>query len=153
MIRQATIEDLPSLIEMGRALHAESPRYRGMAFSEAKLIRLFDDLHGTLLSKPGVCFVAERDGYVIGMTVGIIAARWFSEELFLSELTMYVKPEHRGGTAFRRLVDAMEQWAALEKVGPPVFGVSTDVHPERTVKAYERMGYQLAGYTMVKNHG
>lgn len=153
MIRQAVIGDLPALVEMGRALHAESPRYRHMAFSEDKLVRLFHDLQGTLLSKPGVCFVAERDGYVIGMTVGIIAARWFSEDLFLSELTMYVRPEHRGGTAFRRLVDAMEQWAAAEKIAPPVFGVSTDVHPEKTVAAYERIGYQLAGYTMVKKNG
>lgn len=34
-VREATEADLAVMIEMGRALHAESPRYSGMAFSPA----------------------------------------------------------------------------------------------------------------------
>lgn len=152
-IRNATAADLPEMIEMGRALHDESPRYRDMAFKPDKLRRLFDALQGTLLTKPGCALVAVKDGHIIGMTVGIIAERWFSDDLFLSEQTMYVKPEHRRGLAFHRLVKALEGWALDQGVKDMALGVSTEIHPEKTVQMYERLGYQLAGYSMVKRNG
>jgi len=152
-IRPATADDLPALIEMGRALHDESPRYRDMAFNPEKLRRLFEQLQGTLLTEPGCCLVAEHDGYITGMTVGIIAQRWFSDDVFLSELTMYVRPAHRGGSTFRRLVKALEDWAAGQGIQDMALGVSTEIHPEATVRMYQRLGYELAGYSMVKRHG
>lgn len=152
-IRPATREDLPALIEMGRQLHDESPRYQGMEFKPAKLERLFDSLQGTLLAQPGCVFVAERGDYIIGMTVGIIAERWFSDELYLTDLTMFVRPEHRGGSAFPKLVRALEGWAASEKITEIALGVSTEIHAQETSRMYERLGYRLAGYTMVKHNG
>ncbi|KPU94699.1 hypothetical protein APR50_10475 [Variovorax paradoxus] len=156
-VREATEADLAVMIEMGRALHAESPRYSGMAFSPRKLTEVFHQLHGTLLVPAGCAFVAESEGYIVGMTVGTIASRWFSEERYLTDLTLYVRPEVRasllGGRAFRALVMALEQWGAEQGVSGPVLGVSTEIHAEQTVRAYERMGYRLAGYTMVKNDG
>lgn len=152
-IRPATVDDLDSLIEMGRALHDESPRYQGMAFSAQKLRALFERLQGSVLTPLGCVFVAERDGAVVGMTVGLIVDRWFSDERFLTDLTLYVKPEHRNGTTFMRLVRALEGWARDEGITDLAFGVSTEIHAQRTVEAYEAMGYRLAGYTMVKRNG
>lgn len=152
-IRPAIAADLPDLIEMGRALHAESPRYRDMAFNPEKLRRLFEQLQGTLLTEPGCCLVAEHDGYITGMTVGIIAQRWFSDDVFLSELTMYVRPEHRTGVTFLRLVRALERWAKGQGVNDIAVGVSTEIHAQQTVRAYQAMGFELAGYSMVKRHG
>lgn len=152
-VRAATAADLPALIEMGQALHDESARYQGMAFNPDKLRRLFARLQGTLLTKPGCVFVAEAQGYITGMAVGIIAERWFSDEVYLTDLTMYVRPEHRGGRAFQRLVQALEQWAKQQGIEEGALGVSTEIHAERTVRAYEHMGYRLAGYTMVKRYG
>ena len=156
-IRRATLQDLPQMIEMGRALHAESPRYQGMGFSPRKLAECYEQLKGTLLTPAGCAFVADAGGYIAGMTVGIIASRWFSEERYLTDLTMYVRPEVRsslaGGRAFRGLVLALEGWAKEHDIAGPVLGVSTEIHAEQTVRAYERMGYRLAGYTMVKDDG
>jgi GNAT superfamily N-acetyltransferase len=152
-IRHATAEDLDALIAMGQALHDESPRYQHMAYSPRKLRTLFGQLTGSILTPAGCVFVAERNGEVVGMTVGLIADRWFSEERFLTDLTLYVKPEHRRGTTFMRLVRALEQWAAAEGIADLALGVSTEIHAARTVEAYESMGYRLAGYTMVKRNG
>ncbi|RYF62608.1 MAG: hypothetical protein EOO29_45730 [Comamonadaceae bacterium] len=70
---------------------------------------------------------------------------------------MYVRPEVRasllGGRAFRGLVRALELWGSRQGVSGPVLGVSTEIHAEQTLRAYERMGYRLAGYTMVKQDG
>ncbi|MGJ7508679.1 N-acetyltransferase family protein [Variovorax sp. GT1P44] len=152
-VRRATEADLDAMVAMGQALHDESPRYQGMAFSPEKLRRLWEHLKGTLLTEVGCVFVAEHEGEVIGLTVGLIADRWFSEERYLTDLTMYVKPEHRDGMAFRRLVRALEQWGQEQGISQLALGVSTEIHADRTVRAYERMGYRLAGYTMVKQNG
>lgn len=152
-IRRATDADLEALIAMGQALHDESPRYQGMGFSPAKLRRLYENLKGTILAEGGCVFVAVQGGEVIGMTVGVAADRWFSDERYVTDLTLYVKPEHRNGTAFRRLVRALEGWAAEQGIQDMALGVSTEIHAERTARAYERMGYRLAGYTMVKRNG
>lgn len=149
-VRAATPEDVDALVSMGRALHDESPRYRDMPFSEEKLRAL-----AVKIGEPVgdvIFMVAEVGGIVAGMMVGLIAERWFCDARFATDLTLYVKPEFRGTSAFARLVGVFEQWAKAQGVQDFTLGVSTEIHPEKTVGAFERMGYTLAGYTMVK-HG
>ena len=153
MIRRAQDHDLDALIGMGHALHDESPRYQAMAFNPEKLRRLYHALKGTLLAEGGAVFVAEISGDVVGMCVCTTVDRWFSDERFVTDLTLYVKPEHRGGMTGPRLVRAMEGWAKEQGIADLAFGVSTEIHAAQTVAMYERMGYRLAGYTMVKRNG
>jgi GNAT superfamily N-acetyltransferase len=154
-IRRATGSDVEAMIAMGRALHDESPRYRGMAYSPDKLRRLARRLAGTLLAEDAAMFVAFEGDEVIGMAVPVIAERFFSDERYVTDLTLYVKPEHRGGRVFFRLVRAVEDWARGQGVMDLALGVSTAIHPEATVHAYQRLGYTLDGYTLTKtlNHG
>lgn len=149
-VRAATPDDVDAMVSMGRALHAESPRYRDKAFSEEKLRAL-----ASLITEPAdnqLFMVAEVGGIVAGMMVCVLSERWFSYEKFATDLTLYVKPEFRGTSAFPRLVGVFEQWAKAQGVHDFTLGVSTEIHPGKTVGAFERMGYTLAGYTMVK-HG
>lgn len=152
-VRRATVEDVPSLIAMGQALHDESPHYGSTGFSPAKLERQFHALQGSLLSEPGAVFVAEEGGEVAGMAVCFAAERWFSNDVYVTDLTVYVRPEHRGGRAFPRLVQAIEAWAAGQGIKEIILGVSTEIDAERTVRWYELHGYQLSGYAMVKRNG
>jgi GNAT superfamily N-acetyltransferase len=149
-IRRATAADFPALVEMGRDMHAESPRYRGMSYDAAKVAELAKRLAD--MKDIAILLVAERAGEVIGMFVALIAERWFSQDRYITDLTVYVKPEYRGGSAFYRLVKAFEDWAEKQGVQDIAIGVSTEIHAERTVRAYQQLGYRLAGYTMVK-HG
>ena len=152
MIRRATPADAPAILAMGRAPAVESPKYREKGFDEARLMALGERLSGTLLAEnPDACvLVAERAGEVIGMMIPVVAERFFSGELFVTDLTLYLKPEHRGGLAFARLVRAAEDWARQRGVLDCNFGVSTEIHPERTVRAYKGLGYTLTGYTLTK---
>ena len=149
-VRRATPADFPAIVAMGRALHDESPRYRGMPFNPDKLLALAKRLHGSLLCSDAVILVATAGGEMVGMTVGVIGERFFNDERFVTDLTVYVKPEHRGGSAFLRMIRALEQWAAECGVADMAIGVSTEIHAERTVHAYEKLGYTLSGHTMVK---
>jgi GNAT superfamily N-acetyltransferase len=149
-IRRATTADLPALIAMGRALHAESPRYQGMPLDEGELRRLWDRLAGTLLADDACVLVAEIDGAPAGVMIGVLAKRWFSQERYATDLTLYVKPQYRGSRAFLRLVQAFQAWAAGQGIEHLAVGVSTEIHAEQTVHAYERLGYTLSGYTLTK---
>lgn len=155
-VRRAGSADIEPMIEMGRALHQESPRYRTMRYDPDKLRRVAARLQGTLLAEDGVMLVAEAGGQVVGMLVGILAERWFGPDRYATDLTVYVRPEHRGGTAFVRLVAAFEAWAREQGVDEVDIGISTDIHAERTVHAYERLGYRLSPTRIVTktlNHG
>lgn len=151
-VRRATPADTPALIELGRAMHAESPRYREMPFSEARLQALSARLHhGTLLVEDAAIFVAEAGGAPVGMAIVFLDELLLSDAKFVTDLVVYLKPEHRGGRLFLKLVRAFEEWARQQGVREIVLGVSTGVHAEQTVNAYRRLGYEPAGNTCTKD--
>lgn len=141
-IRLAVEADVDTLIVMGRAMHAESPRYRGRAFSDDKLRGLAARLIG-MQPDQAALIVATEGGELVGMFVALAVQDWFGDDWHLSELAVYVKPEHRGGMAFFRLVRAAERWAAGRGLPELEVGVSTGVASDAAVCAYQRLGYTL----------
>lgn len=138
--RRATPQDLDVIVRMGEAMHAESPRYRGANFDAAKVLALAV----RMLEEPSAgLFVAESGRQVIGMAAVVAADRWFGHDRYVTDLAIYLQPEHRGNGAFVRLVWAVEEWAIGQGVQELDLGVSTGVEAERTVRAYTRMGYTL----------
>jgi GNAT superfamily N-acetyltransferase len=125
---------------MGRAMHAESPRYRAMDFDPVKVRAVAGRL---MAGDAGMVFLADAGGEVTGMAAATIGERWFGPDRYVTDLVVYVRPEHRGGSAFFRLVCALEGWAAQQGVLQVDLGVSTGVQVEQTVRAYERLGYTL----------
>ena len=151
-IRRARPEDIEALIEMGRALHAESPNYEDEPF-EPEVLRawLHERLHaGTLLTDNSAVFVAEQGGSIVGVLVAIVVPRWFNRSSIAAELTLYVAPAHRGGRTLPKLARAFEAWARKQGAVSATLGVSTGIHAERTVCAYSKLGYRLDGYNATK---
>lgn len=151
-VRRATAADLDVLVKMAAALHAESPTYSAEPFEPQVLRRWLIQRMGssTLMIDDSAVFVAVRAGEVVGVLVGIVCDRWFNSLRFAAELTLYVRPEHRGGAAFPRLVYAFERWAAARGASKATLGVSTGIHAERTVHAYDHLGYTLDGHNATK---
>jgi GNAT superfamily N-acetyltransferase len=139
MIRPATEADLPRLIELGEAMHAES-RYCSMQFDTEKVGAL---LAGLL--KTGFVIVSVKDGRIIGGFVGMISEHWFSREKLATDLALFIEPDARGGTTAWRLVDAFLDWAHLNGAKCIDIGVNTGVHTDRTAQLYERLGGQRVG--------
>jgi GNAT superfamily N-acetyltransferase len=124
---------------------SESPRFSKFAFAIEKAIKLFE-----YLDQNGGLFVAVNRDEIIGFFAGIITEHYLSFDRCAQDIGVYVVPEHRGSTAFPRLIYAFEDWAKQHGVTDLVLGVSTGILQDQTVCMYERMGYKIASYGLVK---
>lgn len=68
-IRAAVEADIPALVELGRAMHAESPRYSKLAYNAEKVAAL-----AARIVPSGGALVAENNGILVGMMVGFVVA-------------------------------------------------------------------------------
>lgn len=144
-VRRLEHADIEQVFAMSKAMHEESPRFRDKPFREEKAQALI----GHLIAVGGG-FVADLDGVLVGMVGGMLVEHFFSSQKFSTDLVVYVLPAFRGSSAGVRLIAAYEEWAfanGAEEVG---LGVSAGVEQERTVCIYERLGYKMASYTLIK---
>lgn len=146
IIRRAAIEDLDALIALGAAMHAESPRYSRLPFSEERVRAIAEHV-----ISQGIALVAvSAMGGIVGMLAGIVSQHWFSTALIASDLVFYVAPEHRGGRAFFRLVREFEYQAAERGASEVQIGLSTEVNTEAAAGCCERLGFRRGSVGMVK---
>lgn len=146
MVRPITDRDRSAVLRLAHALHKESPRYRDIAFSEGKAIAVI-----VQMIHHGGGFVAEQQGEIVGMIGGMLTEYYFSMERFAADFALYITPEHRKSFLASRLVRAFERWAFSLGAREVTLGISTEIHPERTVRVYERLGYKLSGYNARKS--
>lgn len=147
MIRPATLDDLPRLLALGRAMHAES-RYSVLSYSADKVLNML-----MLVMQRGLVLVAERDGQVIGGFAGIVEPHWFSTDLIATDLALFVEPNKRGGFAAAALVGGFLDWAEQRGAKMTDILINTGVRIEATAKLFDRLGGTQAGliYTWGKN--
>lgn len=148
LVRDATQNDIDAVMEMGRAMHAESPHLSGLDYDEAKVL----DLIKFLIDNPaaGGVLVAETAGRIVGMVLFVVAEHFFGKDRYAADLCVYLRPENRGGTGFLRLIRAFETRADQMGVSEKLLGISTGVHPERTAAALTRLGYGRASIGLRK---
>ena len=144
MIREAVLEDIDRLIELGMSFWAGS-EYGGIITVSPKALR--QTLEQTIESPDSVWLVAEKDGQLIGMIGLACTAHPFSGERVALELAWWVEPEHRSGGVGIKLLKCSEEWAkrqsaiALMMVAPN----------EEIERLYVKLGYGLVERTFQKN--
>lgn len=141
MIREAVADDLPHLVELGRAMHAES-RFATLRFDPA---RLNQTLAGLLENPGGFLWVAEHSAGVVGCMAAIIVQHWCSSDLFATDLALFMLPSHRGTLAPARLVNRYQGWAADRGARITQLGVTAGINTEAAVSLYERIGFRRCG--------
>lgn len=149
-VREMQAADVDALVDMAQAMHAESPRYRDATFCEAKTRHLMEYL---ATGPEGGGFVALADGAITGMIGGMATEYLFSTDKFVCDAGLYVVPERRGSSAAVRLIKAFESWAWAQGVREITLGISTGVQAGRTVCVYQKMGFRMASYGLVKRKG
>jgi GNAT superfamily N-acetyltransferase len=148
-----TAEDIPEIVELGRAMHAESPRYRRLNYDPNKVANQVRSMvTGTLTTQPqGGAFVAVKDGKIIGMIGGYVAETFFGHDKVASDYAFYITPsERRKGRTALGLLLAFEKWAVAQGVVDIVPGVSTMIETQRTRQFFEKLGYEHYGEAMIK---
>lgn len=140
MIRTATIDDIPQIVELGVRLHAESS-YSHISFDKEKVAGLMK----MLIEKIGVVFVADRDGEIMGGIAGAVTEEWFSREKLAFDYSFFIAPEHRGGMTAIRLMAAFEEWGKSLGAKRISMGITTGIHVDATAKMYQSLGFAYAG--------
>jgi len=133
MIRQATIEDMPRLVEMGRRFAAET-EYRKII--EVKPERIEASVVSLMANPDGVFFVSGSDGSPTGMIAMLAYDHPFSGERTAFEVVWWVDPEARGDGV--RLLRAAEGWAKEQGIHK----VQMVAPNERVGALYQRLGYE-----------
>jgi GNAT superfamily N-acetyltransferase len=140
-VRQATEQDIPALIALGRVMHAEAPALRHARFDGEKVEQALR--HSV---KQGCAFVHQGgDGEIDAVFVGLVIERWFSSDRFAVDLAIFVRPDRRGGLVAYRLIDAFITWCDENGIEDRQLGVTTGVAPDATGALYERLGFERIG--------
>ena len=113
MIRQATREDIPHMIDLGAQMHAES-RFSVLGYDREKVAALFSHL----LDTDQFIEVIERDGVLIGGFAGFVTEHWASKDLVSYDCGLFISPDHRGGGASRETRDHRDTDAGIDDRAP-----------------------------------
>lgn len=142
-IRRATQEDLPVLVLYGKAFHTESPRFKALEYDP---IHMYLQIENALTDPMLGVFVAVENGQIIGGIIGEAYKSWFGHDLISQDQGIYLHPNRRNGFLLKRLVDTYVEWARSIGVKDITLGIFSEVHPERTVKLFERWGFTQSGW-------
>jgi len=149
MIRDATLDDLPALLQLGERMHGESPHFSRGTFSAA---RLEATLRHVLSDARNLLAMAIVDGQLAGVAVGIVVPHWCSTDVVATDLAIYVYPEHRGSMLGAFLVKHFKRWGMAAKASGTVnsvqAGVTTGIHTEQTARLYAALGARQFGVLM-----
>lgn len=140
MIRTATVEDIPRIIELGHKLHQTS-RYAAQEFDPGVAASFIEGL----ISGHGVVFVAVVDGQIVGGFAGGIVEQWFSTQKVAYDYSFFIEPEHRSGITAIKLLRAFEHWATSMGADHIQIGITTDINTEGTARFYRAMGFDDIG--------
>ncbi|QXI40437.1 GNAT family N-acetyltransferase [Pseudomonas xantholysinigenes] len=150
MIRAATHDDIPRLVELGTLLHHTSS-YAGTSFNPDKV----GSFLGQLIDGLGVVFAAEVDGQVVGGFAGAITEQWFSDDLLAYDYSIFIEPGKRHGIIALKLILAFQNWATAKGVKEIHMGITTGMNVEGTSRLYKRLGFEYVGplFKMEVEHG
>jgi GNAT superfamily N-acetyltransferase len=121
-VKLATEADMPRLMELLRAMHAEI----GIgALNAPKVFHLV-----SRLLRDGAVLVAVEDNLIIGAIGLELRAWWYSDDTVLGDYFFFVDAEHRGSEAAVRLIERASEFA--HQAGRPLMlGVLSLVETER----------------------
>jgi GNAT superfamily N-acetyltransferase len=142
MVRPATKNDIPALLEMMRLMQQES-EYRELEFSVGRATEKLVELIGW-----GFVVIAEQDGVIIGGMLGDTSMQLWSEDLIGLDYGLYVRPGRRGGIMAARMVREFEKWC--EVMGVKQIRPAVSTANALAGKLYRGLGYQPVGEQFLK---
>ncbi|MCE1001832.1 GNAT family N-acetyltransferase [Pseudomonas sp. NMI1173_11] len=143
MIRPATHQDIPRLVDLGAIMHATTS-YKDRVYIPEKT----GEFIGSLIDGLGVMFVAEVDGVVVGGLAGAVTEQWFNTDLIAYEYCLFVEPSRRQGLLAMKLVISFQEWARIKGAKEIHMGVTTGINTSSTARLYSRLGFKYDGPLM-----
>ena len=150
MIREATHEDVPQLIELGAAMHKES-NYAPLIYNAKRATNF---VHWLIDQEDGLVLVGERDNEVIGFIAAFAGVTWFGDGLqkTVSDMGLYVRPENRRGATAILLVQGYIDWGRRQGYAQIRAGTNAGAAGQAANAIYEHLGLARSGYCFVANN-
>lgn len=143
-VRYATPADYPQIIAMSEALHEENghgnidyPTAEAAIISAINLDRAIIGIIGPVGAIQGIIFLR-------------FASFWYSKEVFLEELFLFVVPEYRKGTHLARSLLTFAKSTSERLNLPLMIGVLSNHRTKAKLRLYEKnLGAPVGGYFFV----
>lgn len=142
MIRRATLEDLPVLIEQIGVFLKESPFYRDIKYEPKKMEAL---IRSGLTRKSFFCEVAIDNDEIIGGLCADTFEYTFSHEAYAADLLMYIKESKRSLRLATALVARYIEWGKDRRLREVRLASTTGIKTEKFGLLCERIGFKPLG--------
>ena len=153
MLRAPTTpQEVEEMVELGRAMHAESA-FAFLPYEDDVVLKTLRSLaaQGRLFL---LRYEDDATNKLVGFFCGCTDKYFFNGERIPHDLAFYVHPSHRGkGMAVLRMIRWFEKWARLKRAREVCLGVSTGIKVAETGALLVRAGYTVMGGTFKRRIG
>jgi len=137
-IRKASLADVPAIEALGLRLKSKTLYATWRYDREAALKQIRSCVSGAL----GCAFVAERNGEICGVILGVAERMWFSNQRVASDLMFYSERPGAGYWLLRRFME----WAwSVPSVGQVMLGQSSGLEIDALERLYQRLNFRKVG--------
>lgn len=146
-IRFATLDDVPTFVEMGKQFH-QNTRFRVYEYKPSRVAeQLRSVVHIGQNEKGTHCFFVAEDsqGQAVGGLIGCVEKHFFSEQLVANIIHYDVLSERRMSGAGLRLLTAFRKWAENRGAVELSAGVNSGVELAKMDRFLQRLGFQQTG--------
>ncbi len=144
-ITKATLEDLPSLVNMGRAFFHEAEWQKLYEWDDISASSALEDL---LNNELAIIYIAKQDDIPIGMAAALLYPLWYNTNILVGqEFFLYVQPDKRNGTG-HKLKLKLEEDAI--KLGARTMGMGSVEALPSLDTYYARSGYAPSEKSFIK---
>lgn len=146
-IRQAHIDDVPTLVEMGERFYNYSNLKHYVEYDPQSVTSLLAQL---LLS--GFLYVAvhDEDGIVAGLA-GTMSTLWFNSGIpVASEMAWWVEEKHRKSSVAIKLYKKFESWAHERGVSRIIMSDLVIDEDTPAAKLFKKMGFSVIERAHIK---
>tara|TARA_B100000780_G_scaffold75850_1_gene51099 strand:- start:27026 stop:27478 length:453 start_codon:yes stop_codon:yes gene_type:complete len=146
-VRLIEFEDIATLAEMGKYMHAEGV-FNKSDYDVKKVTTMLTDYYadGDKLS-----LVAVNEDGIVGWFLASLSAHYFGATKLAVEQCMYIHPLHRGSSAATRFMKKFEHWARYMEAEAMLFMPCNNGVDDRWDKFAKRFGYTQTGYIFTRN--
>ena len=141
IIRKARLEDLPTIKECMMSLYQSDRQYDTLFYETRPEAQADEEYSMRIRGEDGVCFVAEREGEIIGCLTGVFSVVPSEHPSRRTRLEkVFVKDGFRGLGAGSALVKAFIEWS--KEMGVSRVFVRAYANNVGAIELYERLGFQ-----------
>ena len=147
MIRKATTEDIPQIIDMIMDFMEEGKEFKDHGFDMDVVVNL---VYSRVNNKGQTVIVCEKDGKLKGMISGYITPFLLSRKLVAVEDMWYMEQDYRNGWDGIRLVKSLLDWSEENNAKAVSMSVTIGTDNDKAIKILHRLGFRDTGLCLLK---